>query len=257
MYRGRGRDGRPWRERRPSRNWRHDVAKPTIEKGMSRAVNRSRFPNTPIFPSQSELKREIIMNHFSSFPRHVAKGAVIAALAVSALLPGLAYAAKPPPVPSVPSNLVVTDGSVPHLLGHAVGTQNYTCQLTASGTYAWTFVAPAATLSDDKGKQIATHYAGPTWQATDGSTVVGQVHDPRTRRWRSPHRHDRHPADQHHWWARTREWLWCDDPRCRERCPLHRGLRLLQLRRLADPSTKRRTSRQGRKRSCIVSVSVD
>jgi hypothetical protein len=73
----------------------------------------------------------------------------------------------------VPSNLVVTDGSVPYLLGHAVGTQNYTCQLTASGTYAWTFVAPAATLSDDKGKQIATHYAGPTWQAKDGSTVVG------------------------------------------------------------------------------------
>jgi hypothetical protein len=28
-------------------------------------------------------------------------------------------------------------------------------------------------LFDDTGKQIATHFAGPTWQATDGSKVVG------------------------------------------------------------------------------------
>ena len=84
--------------------------------------------------------------------RTLAKGAVVAALAVSALLPGLAYAAKPPPPPSVPdSQLVVTDGSAPFLLGHAVGTQNYTCQLKSDGTYAWTFVAPAATLYDAAG----------------------------------------------------------------------------------------------------------
>jgi hypothetical protein len=106
--------------------------------------------------------------------RALASGAIVAALAVSALLPGLAYAAKPPPPPAVPDpNLVVTDGSVPFLLGHATGTQNYTCQLV-NGVFAWTFVAPAATLVDDSGKVIATHYAGPTWQAVpDGSTVVG------------------------------------------------------------------------------------
>src|SRR5262249_5414820 len=60
----------------------------------------------------------------------------------------------------------------PFLVGHATGTQNYTCQLTANG-YAWTLVAPAATLVDDTGKQIMTHYAGPTWKGKDGSTVVG------------------------------------------------------------------------------------
>ena len=59
-------------------------------------------------------------------------------------------------------------GNVPYLMGHATGTQNYTCQNTATG-YAWTLVAPDARLVDDKGKQIATHYGGPTWEAKDGS----------------------------------------------------------------------------------------
>jgi len=34
-------------------------------------------------------------------------------------------------------------------------------------------VAPAATLFDDRGAPITTHFAGPTWQANDGSKVVG------------------------------------------------------------------------------------
>ena len=35
------------------------------------------------------------------------------------------------------------------------------------------FVAPRANLYDDHGKLIITHFAGPTWQAKDGSRVVG------------------------------------------------------------------------------------
>jgi hypothetical protein len=100
----------------------------------------------------------------------LAKRAVIAALAVPALLPGLASAATITP-PSVPERIQVPAGNVPYLVGHASGTQNYTCQLSTNG-YAWTLVAPSATLVDNKGKQIMTHYAGPTWQAKDGSTVV-------------------------------------------------------------------------------------
>jgi hypothetical protein len=114
------------------------------------------------------------------FPRRLAQGVVVAALAVSALLPELAYAAAPPPPPVIPpeiASVAVTDGSVPFLEGHGVGTQNYTCQLV-NGVFAFTFVAPAATLFDDKGKQIITHFEGPTgvsWQARDGSTVVGSA----------------------------------------------------------------------------------
>jgi hypothetical protein len=60
------------------------------------------------------------------------------------------------------------------LVGHAVGVQIYACGATATA-YSWSFVAPRADLYDDNGKLIATHFAGPTWQATDGSYVKGQV----------------------------------------------------------------------------------
>jgi hypothetical protein len=123
------------------------------------------------------------MNPFASFPYRLAKGTVAVALAASALLPGLAFAAKPPPPPTIPSEIsqiTVTDGSVPKFLGNATGTQNYQCQLTTSGTYAWTFIGPKANLYDNTGKLIATHYADPTigpsqpdWQAVPDGSVVG------------------------------------------------------------------------------------
>jgi hypothetical protein len=97
--------------------------------------------------------------------------ALSTALALLGLVPGLAYADSPPP-PSVPAAIQVPAGNVPFLLGRATGTQNYTCQRSSNG-FAWTFVAPSATLVDGKGKQIMTHFAGPTWQAKDGSKVVG------------------------------------------------------------------------------------
>ena len=58
----------------------------------------------------------------------------------------------------------------PILIGHAVGVQIYSCNGTA-----WSFVAPRANLFDDHGKLIITHFGGPTWQAKDGSTVVGHA----------------------------------------------------------------------------------
>lgn len=58
------------------------------------------------------------------------------------------------------------------LVGHAKGVQIYKCDGTA-----WKFVEPRAELVDDNGKLVATHFAGPTWRATDGSTVVGSVEE--------------------------------------------------------------------------------
>lgn len=52
----------------------------------------------------------------------------------------------------------------------ASGVQKYTCAATGTG-FAWTLVAPDADLfSNDC--QVGTHYAGPTWEYRDGSTVV-------------------------------------------------------------------------------------
>lgn len=56
----------------------------------------------------------------------------------------------------------------------AKGVQIYTCK-AASGSYAWTLKAPDAVLSDAKGHAIGKHFAGPSWQAVDGSVVVGEV----------------------------------------------------------------------------------
>ena len=57
----------------------------------------------------------------------------------------------------------------------ATGVQIYACKAKDATTYAWTFVAPEATLSDN-GTVVGKHYAGPTWESTsDGSTVKGVV----------------------------------------------------------------------------------
>jgi hypothetical protein len=53
------------------------------------------------------------------------------------------------------------------------GVQIYTCKAT-NGVYAWSLKAPDANLLDAKGRVIGKHFAGPTWQASDGSTVVGE-----------------------------------------------------------------------------------
>jgi hypothetical protein len=54
------------------------------------------------------------------------------------------------------------------------GVQIYTCK-PAAATYAWTLKAPEASLNDAKGNVIGKHFAGPSWQANDGSTVVGEA----------------------------------------------------------------------------------
>jgi hypothetical protein len=54
------------------------------------------------------------------------------------------------------------------------GVQIYTCDPAGSG-FAWHFKAPEATLYDAAGHPDGHHFAGPTWQAPDGSSVVGDV----------------------------------------------------------------------------------
>jgi len=60
-----------------------------------------------------------------------------------------------------------------------VGVQVYACQSlsrgAASGGYAWRLVAPDASLRDGSGIEVGRHFAGPSWRAQDGSTVVGEL----------------------------------------------------------------------------------
>lgn len=74
--------------------------------------------------------------------------------------------------PHVPTALAVPAGNKLAFYYDATGAQIYGCDATATG-YGWVFRAPEANLYGHKGRLAGTHYAGPTWEANDGSTVVG------------------------------------------------------------------------------------
>jgi opacity protein-like surface antigen len=92
------------------------------------------------------------------------KRIIVAAVAAAALMAPAAEADQP-----VPADLVPPKGNDAYLSGHAVGVQIYSCNGTA-----WALVAPRANLYDRRGKLLATHFAGPTWQTKSGSSVVGK-----------------------------------------------------------------------------------
>jgi hypothetical protein len=87
-----------------------------------------------------------------------------------------ACADAPPTVPvKVPAALAVPAGSGQYLELLATGVQIYVCAKKADASYEWVFKAPEATLTSRSGAPAGKHYAGPTWEAPDGSAVVGEV----------------------------------------------------------------------------------
>lgn len=79
--------------------------------------------------------------------------------------------------PQVPDALRPSSKETLILKAHAVGVQIYVCQSNHDDPkrFDWVFKAPEAQLFDKSGKPIIKHYAGPTWEALDGSKVVGEV----------------------------------------------------------------------------------
>ncbi|TPI51905.1 DUF3455 domain-containing protein [Mesorhizobium sp. B3-1-7] len=88
--------------------------------------------------------------------------AVLALLTVSAVAQGIPAKLEPP------------QGST--LVGKyaAKGVQIYVCSHDGSAN-EWAFKSPEAELVDAHGKPFAKHYAGPTWEANDGSKIAGKV----------------------------------------------------------------------------------
>ena len=76
--------------------------------------------------------------------------------------------------PALPSpTLAVPDGNELAFYFAASGVQIYACQaLTPAAGYGWVFQAPEATLYGRRGRVMGKHYAGPTWESLDHSTVV-------------------------------------------------------------------------------------
>lgn len=74
----------------------------------------------------------------------------------------------------VPAPIQAPAGEQLLLQVHAKGDQVYTCKENA-GQFAWTLKAPDAQLFDKDGKPFGKHFAGPSWEASDGSRVTGKA----------------------------------------------------------------------------------
>jgi len=90
-------------------------------------------------------------------------------LAVVAMLPKAAAAQ----VPTVP-DAIAAPGETVVATFHAEGAQIYDCKADAGGKLGWQFREPIATLLRD-GATVGRHYAGPNWEAADGSAVTGKA----------------------------------------------------------------------------------
>jgi Protein of unknown function (DUF3455) len=92
------------------------------------------------------------------------------ALAFLLLSGTLVSAAAETPLPDA----IAAAGETIVLTVHAEGAQVYECKAGADGKLGWVFREPIATLLAD-GKTVGRHYAGPNWEHSDGSAVVGKV----------------------------------------------------------------------------------
>jgi hypothetical protein len=69
---------------------------------------------------------------------------------------------------------IAVPGETVVLSVHADGAQLYECKAGPDGKPSWAFREPIATLLLD-GKTVGRHYAGPSWEHSDGSAVVGKA----------------------------------------------------------------------------------
>ena len=77
---------------------------------------------------------------------------------------------------ALPEPVRVPAGNVLKLETIGAGEITYECRekKDTAGAYEWVFVAPVATLVDMKKASVGKYYAGPTWEANDGSKVTGK-----------------------------------------------------------------------------------
>jgi hypothetical protein len=74
----------------------------------------------------------------------------------------------------VPAQLQPPAGEQLLLQVHAKGDQVYICKEGAT-EFSWGLKAPDAQLFDKDGKPFGKHFAGPSWEANDGSRVTGKA----------------------------------------------------------------------------------
>ena len=95
---------------------------------------------------------------------------LLSTLAALALFPDFAF----PQSRGVPPALAPQQGAILSGKYAAKGVQIYVCRVKGAAN-EWAFKAPEAKLVDAEGRPFAKHYAGPSWEAPDGSKAVGKV----------------------------------------------------------------------------------
>lgn len=76
---------------------------------------------------------------------------------------------------TLPDAIRVPAGHAQSLYTTGTGEITYECREKKAGSgHEWAFVAPVATLTNAKGQVVGKYFAGPTWQANDGSQVTGK-----------------------------------------------------------------------------------
>jgi len=102
--------------------------------------------------------------------------AIIVQVPLMGLLTGCA-ASSMVKTDDIPAPLRVSANSVLSLRTHAKGVQIYRCRADKddAARFEWLLKEPEADLFDQAGDKIGKHYAGPTWEAMDGSKVTGEV----------------------------------------------------------------------------------
>jgi len=106
----------------------------------------------------------------------ILNGNVIGSFSVVALLSGYASSLAVGP-PEAPEPLRPPADQVLAFEARAAGVQIYECSAgqDQAARFEWVFKAPEAELFDKASHKVGKHYAGPTWESTDGSAVVGEV----------------------------------------------------------------------------------
>jgi len=77
-----------------------------------------------------------------------------------------------PVVPEVPKAIAIPAGHKLLFQLEARGVQIYKATKGTTGALEWILEAPLANLLDAKGAKAGLHYAGPSWEAADGSKVI-------------------------------------------------------------------------------------
>lgn len=77
----------------------------------------------------------------------------------------------------IPAPLQVSTAGLSALHARGAGVQIYQCGAAKddAARFEWQLKAPEADLFDPAGVKIGKHYGGPTWEANDGSKVIGEL----------------------------------------------------------------------------------